>query len=193
MRLWTIQPVSVYETLMKTGVYHCDGTLSNLLNDDISNFQNAYQWMIEQMKERTGMPPDEVSYPVWAWYLRDWKHKKPDLRESGYAERGTEMVCLTIEIPKESVLLSDFDAWHFVLNQWYFPRVKTEEEWDEKQTWFESLTKKQRDQVMKESWNQIFDITPCNEEWDVMGRYVQATFWELKKEQIKKVQFFKAK
>ena len=39
---------------------------------------------------------------------------------------GEKMVCMSIEIPDEQVLLSDFGTWHFVLNRW--PISDSEEE-----------------------------------------------------------------
>ena len=44
--------------------------------------------------------------------------KRPDMRVHGrnWGEKGTPVVLLTIEIPDNLVLLSDFDYWHCVLN-----------------------------------------------------------------------------
>ena len=35
----------------------------------------------------------------------------------------------------------------------------------------------------------VFDITPYSSEWAVRGKWVQATFWKLKLEDVKKVKF----
>ena len=75
MILWTIQPIEVYELIQRTGVYHCDYEKS-----DMEYWQEQYNWLVQEMKERVGEPPKGVSYPVWAWYMWEGARKKPDLR-----------------------------------------------------------------------------------------------------------------
>ena len=112
MVLWTIQPREVYTCIQNTGRYICvPGKTPN-----IPDFRYAYGWLNKKMKARVGVPPDGISYPVWAWHTYDGKRKKPDLRHSGYEEKGKECVCLEIEVPDKDVVLSDFDGWHFVLD-----------------------------------------------------------------------------
>lgn len=74
--------------------------------------------MAEQMKKRIGEPPKGVIFPVWAWYQWEGMRKRPDMRVHGrnWGEKGTPIVLLTIEVPDNLVLLSDFDYWHCVLN-----------------------------------------------------------------------------
>ena len=80
-------------------------------------FVEKYKWLIDQMEKRIGPAPDGVSYPVWAWYIQSWKHKKPDLRIERWANGpGNEQyVCIEVELPDDQVLLSDFDAWCILL------------------------------------------------------------------------------
>lgn len=195
MILWTIQPLEVYELLINTGSYVCDKTKAETLNGDTSDdtFIKAYDWLVAQMDAR-GIPhPKGVEYPVWAWHTRDWKRKQPDLRRNEYGKRGETSVCLEIEVPDELVLLSDFDAWHYVLNEIYFDDSTCEEEWEKIQDDFDKLSFQEQKRLTKESWQKIFDITPIDTEWAVVGRYIQAVFWELKKENIRKVRFFTCK
>jgi hypothetical protein len=57
--------------------------------------------------------------------------------------------CLKVEIPDHQVLLSDFEAWHIVLNDGYLPLTEKEDEcYDAGQGW---MTK-------EESWERIFEI-----------------------------------
>ena len=73
------------------------------------------------MKQRIGKPENkDIVLPIWVWDQREGKRKRRDLRYSGYADRGTKMVQIEFEIPLKNVLLSDFDAWHLVLNKYYF-------------------------------------------------------------------------
>ena len=190
MRLWTIQPIEVYEILKEKGVFTCEEEKSELFKD----FKNSYDWLIGKMDEKNIEHPNDINYPIWAWHTRDWKNKKPDLREGGYGERGTKSVCLELEISDDRVLLSDFDLWHYVLNHWFIDDSTNEEEWEEIHQEFEKKPYEEREKLILESWNKIFNVKPfIIENWITIGRYVQATFWELKMEDVKKVQFFTCK
>lgn len=185
MKLWTIQPVEVYEQILKRGYYVCDGRKTD------KHFRERYKWLCQQMKEKIGKPPKNVSYPVWAWHTRNFKRKKPDLRSSEYGYSGTKMVCLEIDIPDNEVLLSDFDAWHCVLNKWYLnTECWDEETFDKDHAWLDSLLPEERKKVIEKSWQGIFNLEPKETDWCARGKWIQATFWILKKEYIKKVQFF---
>lgn len=189
MILWTVQPLEVYEQLKKTGVYRCEPSHSGVDKDFIS----AYKWLVDKMEKQIGKRPDGVKLPVWAWYIRDWKHKKPDLRLSEYGRHGEKMVLFEIEISDKAVVLSDYNAWHFVLNKWYLGNSTNEEGWDAEQRWLGSLSPKNRKVEIIKSWDNVFDIRPLDNEFVQRGRYVQATFWELKINNIRKIQFFTAR
>ena len=67
MILWTVQDIAVWEQIEETGLY---ATPSDKIEfpeseDDAFNHANyAYRWLVEQMRERIGPPPDGVEYPV---------------------------------------------------------------------------------------------------------------------------------
>lgn len=113
MILWTIQNEEVYETLMKTGIYRCDFSKSYM-----QDWKLQYDWIVSQMIDRIGDKPVGVDYPVWAWYQKYGKRKKPDLRWERwhFGWKGERFVCLEIEIPDRDVLLSDFNVWSGILN-----------------------------------------------------------------------------
>ncbi len=117
MTLWTMQPVELYQSILETGKYICDPKQGSM-----PEFIEMYDWLVEQMKERVGKPPEGVIYPVWAWYAQNGKHYKPDLRSErwGYGSAGDKFACIEIEVPDELVLLTDFDLWGIVLNHWKF-------------------------------------------------------------------------
>lgn len=184
MRIWTIQPYEVYQQILKTGHFYCDPNLSIDLKDDVE-FRRSYQWMIEQMKCQIGGPEREGSYPIWAWYRsHDYKNQRPDFRQ---ARDYSDEVCIELEISEKKVLLSDFEAWHFVLNDWYYSPATSEEEWNQRDEWFERLSEKEQRRVKLKSWNRIFDITPRKGEWTKNGDIVQACFWSLNRNQVRKV------
>ena len=192
MRLWTMQPIEVYEVLMRDGVFRC-----NPEKVGEPSFLDRYGWMNKRLNEKDEKP-DGVEYPIWAWYRFNSKENKPDLRHSCYGTRGEKMVCLELEITDEKVLLTDFDLWHFVLNDWWldpelFNDVYVEEDYDRNQKWFKGLSKERQREEKEKSWDIILNIEPFDSDWISRGKYVQAVFWELKMEYVKKVQFFTAR
>lgn len=189
MRLWTIQPAHIYEALKGGYVYRCDPEKAQLLTE--SSFGPAYDWLSEQMRLRIGAPPDGVKYPVWAWHTLEWKHKRPDLRRVEFCTYRAQQVCMEIEIPDTQVLLSNEDMWHIVLNNGFYGDCCTEQEWEAEEKWFEKLSSGQQIQYKRKSWEKIFDVSPARETaWDAHGKYVQATFWELKPEHACSVRHF---
>ena len=181
MRIWTIQPETVYASILETGIYRCKPALSVWLSD--YNFANAYKWLNIQMESRIGKKPDEVKYPVWAWHTLYGKHKKPDLRLSEFRFESENSVCLELEIPNKKVLLSDEEDWHFVLNNWFNTKYKSNLDFDEADSWFENLPESKKQQIKEKSWESIFDVSN--------SQFIQATFWELKEEDIIAIRHFK--
>lgn len=106
MILWTIQHRKAYEEFLENGVLRGN---PEYIEEEF--FKEPYEWMIEQMKKRIGNPPDGVTIPIWAWYQWEGKRKRPDMRSCGrgWGEKSTPIVLLTIDVPNDCVLLSDFD------------------------------------------------------------------------------------
>lgn len=190
MRLWTVQPPEVLKIIEETGRFICDEDKSFYGED----FKDAYKWMSDHMSLYNIQKPSDVSSPIWAWHTWNWKHKKPDFRMIGLGLPGVKYVCIELEIPDNQVLLSDFDQWHCVLNDIYNNPGKTEEEWEMWDAKYEAITKPVIKQLRKHlSWLDIFDITPFKNEFCSIGQYVQATFWEIRKENIICVKEFVAR
>ena len=185
MILWTIQPLDIYNLIIEKGVYRCNPELIQL-----KEFTEYYDWLVNQMTDRIGKPPAGVTYPVWAWYIRHWKRGKPDLRKErwNWGPGNEEYACLEIEIPDEDVVLFDFDAWIIILNNGLLS--DTEEEDKQQEVIFISLSESEQEKYRLANWQRAYDISPHDSDWITRGESVQATFWELKKEQIKKVQIF---
>ena len=192
MTLWTIQPAYLYEQIMMDGFYRFDESKISK-NAWFYCCQVAYDWLAGEMKKKIGDPPTGVKYPVWAWYKHYSEHKKPDLRRAEYGRKSEKMVSMEIDIPDEQVVLSDEELWHFVLNNSYLSRAENETDYNNDMQQFEVLPESEKQAETVRSWQTIFDIEPVDTEWFKKGRSVQATFWELKAEQIRKVQFFKAR
>lgn len=193
MRLWTIQPIEVWEELNNKGYFICDPIKADYISDKEWNFKKSYDWLVIQMEQKIGYKPKGVSYPIWAWHTRDWQHKKPDLRNVGLGTKGEKSVCIEIEIPDNCVLLSDYDAWHYVLNDWFFDCSSNEEEWEKVHKKFDRLSKERQLVIKEQSWQKIFNISAFENEWFQRGRYIQATFWVLYLKDVVNVKFFIAR
>lgn len=183
MKLWTIQPEEVYNLIMTKGIYRCNGLKSELINE--WNYGVAYDWISQQMRNRIGLAPEGVKYPVWAWHTMNFKHKRPDMRKSEFRHIAKPYVLMEIEMPDNDVLLSDEVSWHFVLNDVYYPDAESEEEFDRVYNLYETQSHDIQHQMKHESWNKVLDIG-FHSEYNWRDEYIQATFWELKKENVLK-------
>ena len=189
MILWTFQEEEIYQSILETGKYICDPEKSTMLDLDI---KPGYDWLVMQMKERVGNPPEGVTYPVWAWYAQKSQHQKPDLRTERwcYGNGGEKYVCLEIEVPDEQVLLSDFDLWGLILLDALISETEAEDTEFEKI--YEALSPEKQFEMKYENWKRVFDVSPLDNEWIRRGEWIQATFWVLTKDMIRKVRYFTA-
>jgi hypothetical protein len=130
-----------------------------------------------------------VLYPIWAWYQWEGKRNRRDLRQSGYAARGTPLVQITFEIEERSFLLSDFDDWHNVLSCQYV--AETEDDWNR---FYKELPSPEQADV-EWSWERIFDLQRYCPGWDcpTERKSIQATLWQIEMSQVKKIEHFIAK
>jgi hypothetical protein len=201
MRLWTIQDERGYNQLKENKVF--SGNIEYVDYD----FKRSYRWMVGQMEKRLKTPRVDLStYPVWAWYQWNGTNKrKPDLRYTAHLPKGEKGYRVEFEIEEEAVLLSDFDLFHHVINYWYQPKGEKDDklfelEMEKKQIelfTLQDFNKHSRviDDLrlrIEKSWDLIFDL-----EWyDKYINYpkdkksIQATFWELRWEQVIDVKGF---
>ncbi|QHT70041.1 DUF3841 domain-containing protein [Rhodocytophaga rosea] len=98
---WTIQYKEAWEQAKHKGILTGNAAWA------IEGYEKAYQWMIGQMVKRLAC---EWCFPVWVWTER------PDLRRRWDSEKGKVFILLQAEIEEKRVLLSDYHAWHSVLN-----------------------------------------------------------------------------
>ncbi len=188
MKLWSIQPLVVWEELQKSGILHARTDYAD------QDFLPPYRWMTAQMQQRIGPAPDMEALPFWAWFQAyGSKQAKPDLRRSGHLPSGSKGIRLELEMAMAQVLLSDFELWHYVLNNWYLPGSLADGEL------FERNRKKKRSSeqqsMIEKSWQRIFDLNFAAADIAVplAEKSLQATFWELKLENVIDVQTFLAR
>ena len=187
VKLWTMQTRDVGESLQRTGVYRTDTALCWMAEE----LPHAYSWLAREMTKRVGPPPQGVDYPVWAWYMQNGRHKKPDLRSERwcYGPGDEDYCCIELEIVPQRVLLSDFDVWHGVLNNGLIS--DTEEEDVALEAFHASLSDEEKTAYKEKNWERVFDISPLSNNWTTRGEWVQATFWELRREDVRAVRFFR--
>lgn len=189
MRIWTVQPKRFYQNLQREKIIHADFTKSAYADSD--EFHRAYDWLVAQMRVRIGEPPAGVTYPFWAWHTIDWQHRRPDLRTTEFRAYDEPSVCLELEIPDEQVLLSDEEKWHLVLGESYLSHASSESEFEQEWHWIDQLPSTEQLAVKQQSWQKIFDMMPVKDGWQQRGRYIQATFWELRLADVVAVRHFK--
>jgi hypothetical protein len=193
MVLWTIQHVAAWERLQRNGLLRADGRRI------WPHFRDSYRWMAEQMRLR--LSPPGGGFPLWGWYRCEGiRRERPDLRAAGYLRTGTPGVRIEFELPDSMVLLSDFEAWHCVLNRSLLSL--TEHEFETFHAELDSTgvdgrwpyAEPFRSRVVS-SWQRIFDLEGGDPEWrgPPSGRSIQATFWELRLPQVRRVDFFRAR
>ncbi len=186
MILWTIQPLHILKQIEETGVYICDPERFSM-----PEFVEHYDWLVERMAERIGPPPVGVKYPVWAWYMQEGKRSKPDLRRErwGYGPGNEDYTCIELNVPIREVVLSDFDLWSLVLLNALISETEADDAAIE--SIYESLSVDQKETYKRKNWEQIFEIKSLHNGWITRGDWVQATFWQLKKEYIRRVVHFR--
>ena len=184
MIIWTVQPVSALRDLETDGVFRCDRSQSfNLMKAD--TLERPYRWLIQRMTEKIGAPPAGVEYPIWAWHTWEFARRRPDTESAVFVRRTEEKVLFTLDVPEEALVLSDFDAWQYVLMDSYVADAVTEEEFDALKERLEGLDGEELRVETERSWVNVFKTDPVNSELLIRGRYVQATFWEIRREYVK--------
>ena len=122
MKYYSLQNLKTWEDALEKG--YLVGN-KNYIMDDI--FDKQYKWMMKQMSKRIGT--SESEYPVWIWL----SPSNISIDEIVY-NKDNNYVILEIELPEDKVLLSNFDAWHIILNYGYFSddieNVNQEDDWE---------------------------------------------------------------
>ena len=171
-------------------------------------FTDAYNYMSMQMKKRIGEPPEGVVFPIWAWHSWDGQRKRPDVRRHDFRSFlcYNSTFLMEIEIPDEQVLLSDKYQWNAVVSKYicsdYEINLKNVDEKvedeiikksDQEIDWLESLPETQRNEIIHKSWEKAFDVFPLQKSPCYSTQWIQATFWELRIDQVVKTWGFKSR
>jgi hypothetical protein len=149
MRVWTIQRAGCWELFQKRGVLRGDGRRV------CHHFRPAYRWLMTQAHQR--LPGYQGGFPIWFWHS-----PKPDLRHSAHVPRGERGVRIEIEIPRDRMLLSDFNTWHCVLNRWHLSRSWRESrDWDRRVKGYDQFIgplPPLLEAELQATWDRVFDF-----------------------------------
>ena len=167
MRLWSVQDEASYKTLLKKGFFRCD-----LRSSGLPFFKEEYDWIVSQMIKRVGPKPRGVVYPIWAWRQWDREREKPDLGSLRriWGRKGARYVMLELEVPERDVLLSDFEGWNAILNGYFAKYSNGPDD--------------------REAWERIFHVAPSRVDSLFCHKRIQASFWELRRDQVLKASSF---
>lgn len=197
MIVYSTQDLHIFEKIQKGETHYANRSfIVDPSDPDIVDeyFCRAYDWISQRMEEKIGPKPAEGVMPTWAYY--QWwgeKKPKPDLRYRGARCFADNRTCalMTLEIPDEDVLLSDYDTWHWVLNGSFLGDESRSDEIHEykkahKFHDFEDYPQWLKDEISL-SWNMVFDMDASNTilEQEKSEQIIQATFWCIKPEYLK--------
>lgn len=202
LKLWTLQAPEVWQALQEQGTYRCPQEFA------LKELRHAYTWLAGEMEKRLGPPPAPGITMIWAWHR--WagaKRPRPDMRYSGHAPRGEQLVMLELAIPAEQALLSDLDAWHAPLNGAYL--ATSDHDYERFAQLYEAHPEYQQRrhrefldryppglrQEVLESWQRIFDLESDNDYYTYPPeeKRVQATFWELRLDTVQSARTYTAR
>ena len=173
MRVWTVQAAARLDVArwpLRSSARFVDPYM-----------QPAYRWMARALTLRVGAPPRGASLPLWAWPV------KPDLRGRAWLPPGTPGVRLTLEVPEAALLASDFDRFHAVLNRHYLETSRADSDRFEHALvrtprWPHTLALRAR---IEASWARVFTLDAAS--------LVQVVFWQLRRDQVVRVERFVAR
>lgn len=182
IKIYTFQHIDVLKVLEKEGVFYPKERNIFKNPDDRKWFGSSYNWMKNQMNQRLDNYSGET--PIWGWIEQPGNIS---VRKSF----GANQVRLTANVDRNRVLLSDFDLWHAVLNNYYLSLTSAEEERIDSGKVVVSQEDKEK------RWEYIFDLTkPPQRIMDYVfgqpysGRMVQACIDGLKLSEIENIKVY---
>jgi hypothetical protein len=180
IKLWTRQDKNILKDLEQNGTYRVKKEYIIQKNDNISDYYlKLYDWYISQA-EKIVSRPEGVTYPIWLSTSCEMM-----------LQPAKDTVILEIEVEKQKVVITDFEKWGYVVNYWYVPLNKEDEEKHNSELKKNGIVDESslymshkgnfypmlRNKIIK-SWDRIFQISPTQ------NNITQVTLWEIKKEWI---------
>lgn len=187
IRAWMFVPREIAD-LCESGVIQA---ISSCHAYDEPTYRAAYKWMIKAM-DHAGLPSSSKgTTPWWCWIQirNDFGDAGPPFDVDG----GSDHVLFELKIPADQILISDFCAWHAVINYWLLADSEAEDEsFDLLLTDAGLNTTIMRpvpepfNSMIEASWQGIFDLGGGNDYWrsPLNDQSLQGVFWNLTPEMI---------
>jgi hypothetical protein len=186
VKLYTIQPEFKLKEFEKTGILKSG---DKIMED---SFLESYAWLENKMREILPLPEIECNHPLWSWFKYRGK-RKPDLRFSGYSNKGDVLYRIEFEIEDNKVLLTDFSDWHLILNSSDEDKLLNSSSLP-----LDCYNKEEIEEILKEGWEILDDKLIYN--WDnvildvnSVKSDIQATVWFVNLDQVNNITKFKCK
>lgn len=176
--LYTVRNKEEYNQLLKTKILKPDSKIIKQSWLDCPCFLNSYEWINNECKKR--IIDYNQDYPLWAW------QKRPNANSFKIEFVNDIFYIIKFKINKKKCLLSDFEKWHFVLNDLYLPK-KLDENYLDCNFNISVFNKKGTKEEIKkqlDSWKNIFHLE---------GEENQACFSSLEMSQILEITEYQGK
>lgn len=187
MKLWTIQPFSVWEQIRDRGEAHVDPQR----NSTPDYIPSAYDWLRRQLYERL---EGYRGGHLW-WCYR----AKPDLRthRHGHLSGGQRQVRLELELSPSRVQIFRIWAWHQVYCGLYLGTRRQERDWRRRRYQSGVCTNLHDCELgepwrteLEQSWERVFAALPPRKNLTGPSSY-EAVVEVLRLEDVRKVDRFK--
>lgn len=183
LRVFSIQPKEVVDKLLDNGEVFVDE--HKIANPE---FIKAYDWLVKQMDKKLEHP-NGVKYPWFCFYLLNKENNITYEDALELSNPDIDEYLLELEVEESDLFLTDYNKWHYVLNDCYFDNSFSEKEWTDNVEWFDSLPLGVQESVKLSSWNEVMNIKQYESDWCISGVDVQGTFWRLSKDMVTKMTF----
>lgn len=161
IKLWSVQPQEVLDILKKQNFFISNVNFKKHWFDDehaLWNWEKSYKWMSTQMIERKIPNPFNAKTPLWAWaaYSEKLNHPPKKQLKKDAILNNEKNVLLTLNVPVQHVLLSDFELWHNVLNAAALSKNNSQQHLFDRENIELSPFDEVKNNIVFKSWEQIF-------------------------------------
>lgn len=113
---WTRQVPEVWEELRRSGSYHVREDYVRAKNGPIADYYlELYRWYTGRCRSFLSFP-EGLTCPIWL-----------ALTEATRLPPAEHTVSLTLEVPRDSLFIIDYDKWGYRVNHWYIPESAEDE------------------------------------------------------------------
>ena len=182
VRLYASQAEPVWQAILRDGVAHSREEYVKLkYGESAPVFLTAYRWYISQAV-KYAPKPEGAEFPYWAFH-------DPYLMESGYSTR-----VLTLDVPKEEVVLFDMQDWNKLVQLKYMSENPADEKRFLRELSERGITARDimltgfypdLKQAIIDSWQHLFRHHNAALKGDLTGIHsLQAGLWRIRKEWV---------